>query len=240
VSQCVNCHKFRSGRTYTFHVGEITGRTVAHQVGSTTTTTQYRLFGAQDGFLCNICGTRYLVIRFFAPMLLCIGLELGAFYGFDPLGFQLSTGAVPLVLLAALVLQVIAGSAVVTTIGWQQPGGENGPVGCLTVGGGILAIVGGMLSFMGGLIVTGLASDLSDRKHSLFGTPDPHMDEFNAWLVGLLIGFQLVIYLNVWAGRQLLLENKVWRRRRRTLRAELGVPKLVGFNTARYRTMRKN
>ncbi|MFD1048154.1 hypothetical protein ACFQ1S_22730 [Kibdelosporangium lantanae] len=47
-----------------------------------------------------MCTARHMTFRLFGPVLLCLALEMGAFYGFDPLGFQIDAGAVPLVLLA--------------------------------------------------------------------------------------------------------------------------------------------
>ncbi|MFD1049291.1 hypothetical protein ACFQ1S_29005, partial [Kibdelosporangium lantanae] len=84
------------------------------------------------------------------------------------------------------------------------------------------------------------AMDLSAGRHALFADPDPDMTGFYGWLAGIIVGCQLAVYLNVWSGRQLLLENKVWRCRRRALRSELDEPTLVGFNTARYNALRRN
>jgi hypothetical protein len=237
VSQCVNCHKFRGGRAYTFHLAIASGLAVTQPIGSTTVTTHYRFFGAREAYLCDMCAVRYLVIRFFAPMLLCIGLELGACYGFDSLGFQLDPGDVAPVLMAALVLQAIAVTAVTVTASWRRPGSENGAAGCLNTAAALGAIGGGLVSFIGGLMAIALAMGLSGGEHSLLAETDPDVSAFNGWLVGIIIGLQLVIYLNVWAGRQLLLENKAWRCRKQALRIELDEPDLVALNTARYRAL---
>jgi hypothetical protein len=210
---------------------------VTQPIGSTTVTTHYRFFGARDAYLCDICAVRYLVIRFFAPMLSCIGLELGASYGFDPLGFQLAAGGVAPVLMAAFVLQVYGVTAVTVTAGWQRPGSEHGAAGCLNMAAALGAIGGGLVSVIGGLMAIALAMALSGGEHSLLAETDPDVSAFNGWFVGVLIGFQLVIYLNVWAGRRLLLKNKAWRCRKQALRIELDEPDLVALNTARYRAL---
>src|SRR6185295_18416031 len=119
------------------------------------------------------------------PLLLCVGLELGGFYGFEAVGIQLSTDTVPFVMLGALVLQAIAVPVVWTTIGWRSD--MRGAVGCLAGASGTGALFGAFLSFVGGIMVLGLATDLSDGEHSLCGDYDAHMSEFNGWLVGVLI-----------------------------------------------------
>jgi MFS family permease len=107
----------------------------------------------------------------------------------------------------------------------------------------VLAVLAGLAMWVAGtwgtVFLLMQAMDLQPDEHSLLDAA-LSAPGLTIWIVGIIIGAQLALLLNVWLTRAPMVESLAWRRRKAELRAEFGERQMIGFNSVRYGMLKKS